>query len=284
MAHASHRADVLAADLGELLEAPRWHTTRQCISLVDIPTGRLIEISPGSHRVTEHHTGVAPLGAALPIGHSGYLLVGAEGIWKWSPDDPPGRIVRWAAIPPQRGIVSNDAILHDGAVWVGRMDAGAAPGAGSLWRITPEKAVPIATGLTLPNGLVPASDGRALLFAESSAERIYRVALDAEKGNSKNLEPFLETPGWTPDGLARDPLGHLWVARWGEGLVTRVRTRTTPPMDVIVPTPQTTAAAFDTDGNMYITTGREDLTAEQRILDPLAGSVFFVSRPPTPTQ
>ena len=275
------RARVLAVNLGELLEAPRWHPARGCISFVDIPTGRLFEILPGSDDVAEYHTGVEPLGAALPNGDAGYLLVGTDGIWHWSPDGAPGRISRWASIPPQPDIVSNDAILHEGAVWVGRMHAAEAPGAGSLWRITPETAIPVATGLTLPNGLVPTSDGRAILFAESSAQCIYRIELDAAAGNPAQLVPFLETPGWTPDGLARDSLGHLWVARWGEGLVTRVATQATPPLDVTVPTPQTTAAAFDDEGVMYITTARENFTAEQMIADPLAGSVFAVS-PPAP--
>ena len=59
-------ARVLARDLGELLESPRWHPTRRCISLVDIPTGSVIEITPGTHVVVEYNPGIVPLGAALP--------------------------------------------------------------------------------------------------------------------------------------------------------------------------------------------------------------------------
>ena len=165
-------ARVLARDLGELLESPRWHPTRQCISLVDIPTGRVIEITPGTHVVVEYSPGVAPLGAALPY-NSGYLLVGADGIWEWSPN---GATTLWGSIPAQPRIVSNDAVFHAGAVWVGRMDVHEQQGAGSLWRITPDTAQPVVAGLTLPNGLVPAREGTDLLFAESAARRIYRVA------------------------------------------------------------------------------------------------------------
>jgi sugar lactone lactonase YvrE len=270
---------VLARDLGELLESPRWHPMRQCISLVDIPSGRLFEIPQGTQRVTEYATGLASLGAALPIGHEGYLLVGETAIWKWSPDAPIDDMTLWATLPSEQGIVSNDALFHEGEVWVGRMDAAVAPGAGSLWRISPERATPVMTGLTLPNGLVPTEDGGALLFAESSAQCIYQVPWDAEYQRASRPDPFLETPDWTPDGLARDAFGHLWVARWGEGKVTRPATPSTPQLDVVVPTPQTTALAFDANGAMYVTTGRESFTAEERAIDPLAGSVFRIDVP-----
>lgn len=266
-------ARVLARDLGELLESPRWHPTRRCISLVDIPTGSVIEITPGTHVVVEYNPGIVPLGAALPY-NSGYLLVGADGVWEWSPN---GATTLWAPIPAQPGIVSNDAVLHGGAVWVGRMDDHEQPGAGSLWRITPDTARAVVAGLTLPNGLVPAHDGTDLLFAESAARRIYRVATQDRDLDSIALEPFLEVPNWIPDGLARDGSGHLWVARWGEGIVTRIETSSVPAFDVTVPTPQTTAAAFDPLGVMYITTGREDFDQMQRSSDPLAGSIFVVA-------
>jgi sugar lactone lactonase YvrE len=266
-------ARVIARDVGEVLESPRWHPARRCISLVDIPTGQVFEIKPDTHVLVEHSPGITPLGAALPYG-SGYLLVGADGIWEWSPN---GQTTMWATIPTQPSIVSNDAVLHRGAVWVGRMDDHEEPGAGSLWRITPDTAQAVVAGLTLPNGLVPTSDGRGLLFAESAARRIYRVPTDQSHLGSVTLEPFLEVPDWIPDGLARDPSGHLWVARWGEGIVTRVATSSAPGVDVTVPTPQTTAAAFDPQGAMYITTGREDFDTIHRSSDRLAGSIFVVA-------
>lgn len=265
-------ARVLARDVGEVLESPRWHPTRRCISLVDIPTGRVFEIETAGH-VVEYSPGIAPLGAALPYG-SGYLLVGADGIWEWSPD---GQTTLWATIPAQPRIVSNDAILHCGAAWVGRMDDHEQPGAGSLWRITPDTNQTVVAGLTLPNGLVPTSDGRDLLFAESAARRIYRVPTDPRHRDPVTLEPFLEVPDWIPDGLARDPSGDLWVARWGEGIVTRVATSSAPAFDVTVPTPQSTAAAFDPQGALYITTGHENFDPVQRASDPLAGSIFVVA-------
>jgi len=264
----------LAQDLGELLESPRWHPTRQRISLVDVPTGRVIEIAPDAHTVLEYQTGIKPLSAALPWNASGYLLVGSEDIWAWSPKGP---AKLWAEIPQEPGIVSNDALLHDGAVWIGRMDVHERPGAGSLWRISPGVAQLVAGGLTLPNGLVPTRDDRGILFAESVARRVYRIPVDAHSLDPHSLDLYLDVPDWIPDGLARDHLGHLWVARWGEGAVTRIPTASLPQLDVHVPTSQTTAAAFDPLGVMYVTTARENFDAQQRLADPLAGSVFTAS-------
>ena len=267
-------ARLLAQDLGELLESPRWHRKRQRISLVDVPTGRVIEIAPDSHAVSEYQTEIKPLSAALPWGTSGYLLVGSDGIWAWSPH---GATTLWAEIPHELDIVSNDALLHDGAVWVGRMDVYERPGAGSLWRIGPGVAQIVAGGLTLPNGLVPTRGARGVLFAESAARSIYCLPADAQNLNPASLALHLAVPDWIPDGLARDHLGHLWVARWGEGAVTRIPTASLPQLDVHISTLQTTAAAFDPHGDMYITTARENFDARQRVADPFAGSVFAAS-------
>lgn len=271
------RVQLAASDLGELLESPRWHAVRQRISLVDIPTGRLFEIAPNSGTVVEYSTGLAPLGAALPMGN-GYLLVGSDCVWHWDPARPVGQMTRWGDIPSSPDIMSNDAILHDGAVWVGRMDSSETAGRGSVWRITPSSSTLVVADLTLPNGMVLAPDGKSMLLAESKHRCIYRVPLDAKGLGARQLEVFLDLPDWTPDGLAWDALGRLWVARWSEGRVTCV-SEPSGVEDVVLSTPQVTAVAFDHTGKMYITTAREGFTEVERRSDPDAGSVFTFGSP-----
>jgi sugar lactone lactonase YvrE len=129
----------------------------------------------------------------------------------------------------------------------------------------------------MPNGMVSSLDKRGVIFAESAVRKIYSIPDDAHNLDLNSLGLYLDTSNWIPDGLARDHLGLLWVARWGEGLVTRIATVSLPQLDVHVPTLQTTAIAFDPLGTMYITTGREHFDAEQRLADPLAGSIFTAS-------
>jgi len=272
------RLQLVASDLGELLESPRWHPQRQRISLVDTPTGRLFEVDPNNRTVVEHSTGLAPLGAALPMGN-GYLLITSDCVWHWDLDRPGGQMSRWGDIPSSPDTVSNDAILHDGAVWVGRMDSWETAGRGSVWRITPSSSILVVADLTLPNGLVLSPDGKSMLLAESKHQCIYRVPLDTKGLDARQLEVFLDLPDWTPDGLAWDPLGRLWVARWSEGRVSCVSEPSGKVEDVVLPTPQVTAVAFDQTGMMYVTTGREGFTEAQKSSDPDAGSVFSFGYP-----
>lgn len=263
--------NILGRDLGELLECPRWHAEREKVSFVDIPTGRLFEVDWDCQTINEFSTGVLPLGAALPF-ESGYLLVGADDIWFWNPSEPDGPMILWASIPHRDGTIPNDAFVHDGCVWVGRLAASEEPGKGSVWRISPGHAQLVVSDLTLPNGMVLAQDSRHMLLAESVSQRIFQIPLDARNLAIEGLETFADLNGWTPDGLAWDNQSHLWVARWGDACISCISDPGAG--DVALPTPQVTALAFDPEGSLFVTTGREGFSEKERIADPQAGSFF----------
>lgn len=264
--------------LGELLESPRWHVERRKISFVDIPTGRLFELTPDTWEMREFSTGVTPLGSALPWG-DGYLLVGADGVWAWKPHDVAASPEKWADIPSAKGILSNDATFHHGFVWVGRMSESEEPEQGSVWKVGPASSEEIISGLTLPNGMVPSPKAGHMLLAESSDQVIYEFPLDATGLKTDELAVYADLKGWTPDGLAWDHRGRLWVARWGEGKVSCHENSPSDIADVLTGTPQSTALAFDEDGFMYVTTAHEGFTAEEVSADPHAGTIFVPAAP-----
>jgi sugar lactone lactonase YvrE len=266
-------AQVVASDLGDLLESPRWNDIRKCISFIDSPTGMLFEFSIDSSTLKQYATGVAPLGSALPYLDGSYLLVGANAIWEWMPGST--RLL-WAELPEQDEIVSNDAIYQDKEVWVGRMDSKERPFYGSLIRVCEEKISSVVEGLTLPNGLVRWQQGGrpGFIFAESYNRCLYFIPSQDKARPVDLLEKILELPDWVPDGLALDFHGSLWVARWGEGKVTRMSNSGMMMIDVVVPTPQSTASAFTPRGEIFITTARENFSSDQLKADSLAGSLF----------
>jgi sugar lactone lactonase YvrE len=269
----SLEAQVVASDLGDLLESPRWNDSRKCISFIDSPTGMLFEFSIESSTLKPYATGVTPLGSALPCVDGSYLLVGADAIWKWMPK---GSRSLWAELPAQPGIISNDAIYQDGAVWVGRMDLKEDLFSGSLIRVSEEEVRLVVEGLTIPNGLVHWHQNQrpGFIFAESYNRCLYFIPSQKQSGPIEILEKILELPDWVPDGLALDFHGSLWVARWGEGTVTRMSNSGRMVIDVVVPTPQSTAIAFTPRGEIFITTARENFSSDQVKADSLAGSLF----------
>jgi sugar lactone lactonase YvrE len=79
-----------------------------------------------------------------------------------------------------------------------------------------------------------------------------------------------------PDGLAVDAEGHLWLAVWDGGCVRRYSPAGELEMVVHLPVSRVTSVAFGGPDliDLFVTTAREGLGAEQRRSEPLAGSVF----------
>ena len=100
-----------------------------------------------------------------------------------------------------------------------------------------------------------------------------------EVSNRRRLVSFEEGDG-IPDGLAVDAEGHIWVVLFGGGCVRRYAPDGTPAGRLDLPVSQPTCVAFGGDdlGDLYITSGTYQLTAEQLAEQPLAGATF-VCRP-----
>src|SRR6185503_8686605 len=105
-----------------------------------------------------------------------------------------------------------------GRFWAGSMGYGEEPGAGSLYRLDLDGSVQrILGGLTISNGLGWSPDATTMYVADSGTATVTRYPYDAGTGTLGAGEPFLRAEpdrDGTPDGLAVDVDGHLWVAFW----------------------------------------------------------------------
>ena len=82
----------------------------------------------------------------------------------------------------------------------------------------------------------------------------------------------------TPDGMAIDEEGMLWIAHWGGFGVYRWNPFTGEHLDTIeVPVPNVTSCAFAGENldQLIITTAQENLTEEQMKKYPQSGDVFL---------
>jgi len=76
--------------------------------------------------------------------------------------------------------------------------------------------------MAFPNGLVITPDEKTLIVSETFGERL--TAFDiAEDGTLTNRRTWAKLDGFTPDGLALDSEGCVWVASPVSGGVFRVR-------------------------------------------------------------
>jgi sugar lactone lactonase YvrE len=175
---------------------------------------------------------------------------------------------------------SNDGACDpQGRFWVGTMAEDQAPGAGALHRYDPDGALhTVLTGLTLPNGLGWDPTGRRMHFIDSPTRRIDVLDLDPATGAVLDRRPWATIPegDGTPDGLAIDDEGGVWVALYGAGEVRRFSPDGRAVARVEVPAEQVTACCFGgPDGRrLFITTATEGMSDAERASRPLAGALF----------
>lgn len=121
-----------------------------------------------------------------------------------------------------RGNANDMVVASDGRAYVGNFGfdprAGEQPAPTNLAVVAPDGSVAAGAGdLLFPNGCVLTSDERTLLVAETFGYRItaFDVAEDGTLSNGRLWAQLGE--GVTPDGMALDSSGAVWVGTvWGE--------------------------------------------------------------------
>jgi sugar lactone lactonase YvrE len=268
----------------ELGERPVWDQADDCLVWVDILRGRVHRHRPGlgDHVIAElaGPPGPIPVGAAAPRRGGGYVLAAADGFRLMSPDGRLEAGVRPAGMAP-------DARFNDGACdpagrfWAGTVTTGLRPGAGALYRLTPDGAITaMLEGVTESNGLCWSPDGRTFYYIDSGEHppRVRAFAFDpasGELGRSQDLITF--PPGdVVPDGMAVDAEGCLWIAMWGGGEVRRYAPTGKLLTLLPVPVSRPTCPGFGGTAmrHLYLTTAWEGMTRQERAAEPLAGHLL----------
>lgn len=192
------------------------------------------------------------------------------------------------------GVIFNDLCCdHYGRVWVGGsrpVADPASPGrrAGSVFRIGIDGRLDeLCGGLGLPNGLGFSPEGDILYVADSASREILALRLDS-MGNVVDQRVWLDLKAGqpldfafpptntTPDGLAVDEDGGVWVAMLRRGLLQRFTTDGTADVAIEAPSALVTSLAFGGDDgkDVFVTTAREPGGSDGALLEtrsPIAG-------------
>ena len=109
-----------------------------------------------------------------------------------------------------------------GQIWCGTMDMAEESDSGSLYRLTPDLVwQQMDTGYRVPNGPAFSHCGKWLYHSDTARRIMYRFARTAE--GIADRQPFIsftDADGY-PDGMTVDADGHIWVAHWGGGRISR---------------------------------------------------------------
>ncbi|MFC7906906.1 SMP-30/gluconolactonase/LRE family protein [Streptomyces nigra] len=276
------RPQATRPDRLELGEGIRWTGTE--VVLVDILAGRLLSVPQEETAPLRTLAELpVPLGAVAPLaGHHGtWVAAAGTGICLLRPDGT----VDWLARPedgaPAR-MRMNDAVADPfGRFWAGSMAYDADEGAGSLYRLDRNgTVVRVLDGITVPNGPAFTPDGSVMYLADSARGVVRRYPVDPATGDLGTPREFVTVEDGSPDGMAVDAEGAVWMAVWGTGTVRRHLPDGTLDRTLRLPARQPAGVCLAGHA-LHITTARVGLSAP----GPEDGALFTVrvDVPGTPT-
>ncbi len=274
------KAEVLHPSQCILGESPLWHPERRCCFWVDIENGVLYEYSWIKHTIRtwkfDYRLTLAVQGTdnelilALNTKIARFDLETEQ--LEWLPD---------VEMPPLNMRCNDGACDSSGRLWVGTMHLDHTNGAGALYCVDTNLNIhKKLNNATISNGIAWSLNNKRLYYIDSPTQVVQSFIFEEESGEiifEKNIIHIPFEMG-SPDGMAIDEEGMLWVAHWGGFGVYRWDPHDGRLMDRIeVPVPQVSSCAFAGENLDYlvITTARENLNEEKLKKYPGSGDVFF---------
>ncbi len=256
-------------------EGPLWSAARNGLFWVDI-VGRQLHFWHASTGAVTDWPMPEPIGWVVERAGRGDLLAGLRSGIAALALDPFGLVPLHAPEADRPHNRLNDAKVDAaGRLWFGSKDDRDEAASGAFYRLDPG-GVPVRVddGYQVTNGPCFSPDGRTLYHSDSGRRRIYRFALgaDGSLGPRETFVAFEDAWGY-PDGMTVDAEGHVWVAHWGGGRITRFDPAGRPVRTIALPATNITSCTFGGDrlDRMFVTSAA--LGAED---EPHAGALFEI--------
>ncbi|ADP13199.1 Senescence marker protein-30 [Erwinia sp. Ejp617] len=266
----------------ELGECPLWSVEQQVLWFVDIIAPALHRFNPssGEHQVWPVAEDIGCIGLCKD---GGLIAVLRSGICFLNYR---GEITRQIASNPGDAPHSrfNDGRVDPfGRFWCGSLWEPQDRNGAKLYRVDNQlKLTEQADDIMVSNGLAFTPDRLWMYQSDTPHGVLYRYPLDAVTGEIGQREVFRRFDaqhGGSPDGAAMDSEGYYWAAMFDGGRVVRIDTRSGDIVDEIrLPVRWPTMVAFGGSDlkTLYITTSREDRSAEELAQYPQSGDLFAV--------
>lgn len=266
----------VVADSGRAVlgEGPLWSARRDAVLWVDILGKRLNQLSLADDTVTGWDMPEAVGWVIERRDHPGFIAGLASGFVEL--DLAPFAIR--PIVDPEPGMVENrmnDAKAdRHGRIWAGTMPFSCTGASGGLYRLDADRRCTRVDGpYTIPNGPAIAADATAMFHTDSALGTIFRTTIRDDGSLSARVPHIVFEPDWGgPDGMTLDSEGHLWVAHWGTGQISRFDPAGVRERSIALPASQITSMTFAGAGldRMFVT------SAADGVNEPYGGALFEV--------
>ena len=276
----SRKADLLYPSQCILGESPLWHAERKCCFWVDIDNGVLYEYNwirqttrqwKFNYRLTlvlqdEGNKLILALDAKIAR-----FDLGTEQI-EWLVDVETGSESR-----------CNDGASDTlGRLWVGTMHLTNRNSTGALYCIDNDlKVQKKINNTSVSNGMTWSLNNSRLYYIDSPTQVVQSFIFEEKTGEiifEKNVIQIPNEMG-SPDGMAIDEEGMLWIAHWGGFGVYRWNPHNGELIEKVeVSVPQVSSCSFVSENLDYllITTARENMEEDELKKYPQSGDTFLV--------
>jgi sugar lactone lactonase YvrE len=266
------RAERMTGQVSYHGEGPVWSPSWGGLRCVDMLAGDVLTLRDDG-TVDRRHVG--KVAAVVRPRRGGGAVIGVERGFVL--EEPDGTLNPLGDLWADDSVRMNEGGCDpDGRFYCGSMSYEQSPGAGTLYRLDPDRSVSVVLeGVTVSNGLEWSPDGRLAYYNDTPTHRISVFDYDPEGGLSDRRTFVGMSEDGSPDGLTVDAEGGVWTAMYGSSAVHRYGPDGTLDEVVEVGASQVTACTFGGEAleRLFITTSRENLDPDE---EPSAGALFSV--------
>ena len=255
-------------------EGPIWDSVAGVLRCVDMLNGDILTL-PRDGAIGRQH--VDTIAAAMRPRAGGGLVVGVEhGFVLTDADGRPGPEATAFTDPTIR--FNDGGVDRQGRFFCGSMPYDQGGPRGVFYRFDPDGTITeIFDQVTISNGVAWNAAGDTMFYIDTPTHRVDVFDYDPGTGTPSDRRPLvhIDPDRGSPDGMALDTEGGLWVALHQGHAVHRYTPDGALDEVIEVPPAQVTACTFggpDLD-ELYITTSRENLPDGA---DPQAGALFHI--------
>jgi sugar lactone lactonase YvrE len=275
--------DVVTEHTALLGEGPVWDDKQKVICWVDILNGAIHQYSPQQKKYTT--IPVYQLIGTVAICTDGNFIAALQNGFAFI-DRVSGEIIMIS--DPESHLPTNR--FNDGKCdpagrfWAGTMSVLEEPDAGSLYMLANNKShTKKLSQITISNGMAWNLHHQTFYFIDTPTFEVVAFDYDKHTGHIANKRTVIQIDkkqGY-PDGMTIDNEGMLWIAHWNGWQVSRWNPNTGQKLSHIkLPVAKVTSCAFGGENleDLYITTAKVELTSEELLQQPLAGSLFVIKK------